>query len=296
MTLLIDLFGAGLKAFPSFLKLVAWITPSVWTLYIRLVGPSNVSYFHTPDIPPNKDIYGRGLPTYFFSYTKFRARVRIETARRIRIHSIKVYCFNNNLEEKWSELESVSLKLQFEDRFMHDSLREFENANSRPKFDERVELDNGNEACGIEIDKDGSSDIVIARVGQFDKSLPAPPTWRVVKDTEYCDVLIIFDVNLMQIAMLCSLPVYHTDEMCMPIILESKVFSECSKSSIIAWADKARAATLHKGGKDRVRLIVNAWILAWVGGAIIAVCIGALLAALVYFYSLKPDIGWTESL
>ncbi len=213
------------------------------TLTIAAVGPNNVSYFHTPDIPPNKDIFFFG-DRKGFSYTKFRIRLLLWSAYKIRVHSIQTYALHVGLKpEWWTELHRVDLPVQEHD--IRPTLRRFEEENSKEHVGGGVTLDNGTENIGLEIEKNGSAEILVVRIGQFPKTLS--DDGRVIDGANYCDLLIVLHVNAVtQIAILCSLPEFHNDEKNMPIIGGIKRFRRNSKSEFFEWADKNRLKVFHR--------------------------------------------------
>jgi len=219
---------------------------------LGIVGPNNVSYFHTPDIPPNKEIFsGDGR---IFSYSKFRIRLRLWTSYKIRIHSVHLYAFNRELDRKWEKLLKVSLLTQ--DHFIRPTLRKFEADNSKPNIGEKVNLDNGNEDCDIEVDQDGSDDVLIARLGQFSRTLP--DNSRKINDTDYCDVLIILHINTAQVLLLCSLPVLDNDEKNISFMFRAKVMRGFRESDALTWATKVRPRPNYAKRPNGVKLRLKA--------------------------------------
>lgn len=228
-------------------------------------GNSDESYFHTPDIVPNLDIYpmlqGR------FSYTKFRLKLQISPSYKIQIHGVEMYAFHKDLVPEWPILRAVGLPIVFDDIHMHTEISKFAYGNSRPtseevgfatkyrkmlsSVDNATILDNGNGDFSAEtISSEEVRDIVIARIGEFPITINES---RKIYKAEYCDALLIIRINAVDVAFLCSLPKNRNDEN-RPRLFALKTFRGADTSAMLVWASKHRPKLDYTGGRTVAKL------------------------------------------
>lgn len=232
--------------------IVSAIMPTYFgTLSISIKGPANIIYFHTSDIDDNKNIY---RSQHKFSYTKFRLLIDIRSTYKTSIHYIRAYAFKTDegesYESKWIELinprnitEGGTLR-EFIDKFSQSALSQKDKyAVYMGANDHVVDIDNGHK------------NILVAKIGMFKSSLIDGN--RIIRDRNFCDVLVVIDVNSSRIGLLCSIPEFYNDDECEPVLIRAENFGDQAKiGDIIDWASLHQSdAKLLKHRKRTARFI-----------------------------------------
>ena len=209
---------------------VSWICLKlVGGLSISIIGPSNVTYYRTPDIDDNKNIFYSNKK---HSYSKFRIMLQIYASYSIVIHAVRVYAFNRNegegYKERWVELIHPDTPIQ------ETSVRKVLQFNEHPSIGSVDTVFKGTQDGCVNIDN-GSKVVLIEKIGMFRSSFYDDE--RVIRDRKYCDILIIFDINSSSIGMLCALPEFYNDYECEPVIMSSRVFGGHERiKDVVNWA------------------------------------------------------------